>query len=257
MTDAPQTPNTPLETTDEAPPAPPAAAPEPTAAPPATSAEPPAPAPEPEPPAPDEAEYIAANKYADPPASSAPDLPLHYFLIDPRNEPVVRSQSRELPPLGARTVFLFGIPFLLVGLGLIVWAVLRWQAVIPMAQAGNATGNMLLNASLLTLGVFLFNVFVLGLYLSGFRLAQKRSQLEKKGDLLWGEVMASSGIQDRDGDLTIRVEYRFQEPSRRRRKRYIEGKVREFRNDLKESALPAPGTPVAILYLNRNNYEIL
>lgn len=185
------------------------------------------------------------------------ELPENYFVIYTKNEAVVSGQSRKLPALGFRFMFISALPLLLSGVVLIGWAIMRWLAIVPAIQSGNATPpDTILNGILWSLGALVWNIFVFGFYLSGLSLAGKRRQLEKRGELIWGEVVNASGVQDRGDNLNLTVEYRFQVPHQRR-KRYMNGKIREKRNDLHQKTLPSPGTPVALLYLNRKNYEIL
>ena len=187
-------------------------------------------------------------------------IPDHYFLIHPENEAIIRGDAQALPPIGARSVFLGGIPFLIIGIGLGVYAYLRWQAIIPAVQAGTAAPPNTIANGLLWIGVAtVFNLFVFGLYLSGVSIIRKRTALQKRGVILWGIVTGASGRIDRFDDLRVTVEYRFDIPKRWRwsRQQRIEAKATEDRNDLRERALPSPGAPVAVLYLNKNNYELL
>jgi hypothetical protein len=49
------------------------------------------------------------------------------------------------------------------------------------------------------------------------------------------------------------VEYQFKSPERKTVKNQLEMR----RNDLRGKVLPSPGTPMAILYVNADNYEVL
>jgi hypothetical protein len=189
-----------------------------------------------------------------------PPVPDHYFLMHPANETVITGTDRTLPPMGAKIVFLFGIPLLIGSIALAVYTVLRWMAVIPIIQAGNAAPpNTVGNIVGWAVVAILINLFVIGLYVSGLRVVNKRRALEKRGQIVWGAVTSASGKLNRFDDLVVTVEYRFDRPRRWRfaGNRVISGKVNEDRNDLKEKMLPSPGTPIAILYLNRDNYEVL
>jgi hypothetical protein len=183
-------------------------------------------------------------------------VPEAAFLMNPVNEAIVNGESRQLPDDGSRWALLGGVPLLLVGIGLIVYTVLRWQAVIPAVQAGNAAlPNTLLNGMLWTAAAFVVNLFVTGWYATTLGRISKRRRLQKHGQVVWGEVVTAVGKRNRADDLMVTVEYTFQRPDRRRK--MLSGSLTERRNDLREKALPSPGVPVAILYLSPKNYELL
>ncbi|MEM6285408.1 MAG: hypothetical protein AAF787_24675, partial [Chloroflexota bacterium] len=140
-------------------------------------------------------------------------VPESYFLLYPANEDVVTGDSRSLPPLGARLVFIVGLVLLAVGIGLIVYTVSLWSGIGAFTRAGApAPQGAIPVASAWTVGAFLYNVFVLGLFLSGLQVTMKRRGLEKRGQLVWGEVVSASGRRNRSGTLAITVEYQFQRP---------------------------------------------
>lgn len=197
---------------------------------------------------------MSPKKEAEQPAGTIPET---YFLMNPEHEAIVQGESRTLPPLESRFVMLVGLPLVVIALGLIYYTVMRWGAIIPAVRAGaNTPPDTLLNGLLWTLGTFIFGVFVLGMYVSELSRIRKRRTLEKRGGIVWGEVVTAIGKRERSGDLRITVEYQFEQPDRRR-KRTLNGQVTERRNDLKDKVLPVPGTPVAVLYLNPTNYELL
>ncbi|MEO0563221.1 MAG: hypothetical protein AAF125_14025 [Chloroflexota bacterium] len=188
-------------------------------------------------------------------------IPDNYFLLHPQNEHVIRGEGdRHLPPNGARIILLIGLPGLFLGLGLAGYTVVRWMDIIPVVQAGTAAPpDTIANGALWTAGALLVNLFVVGFYLSGASVLRKRRALARRGEVLWGVVTIAEGRIDRFDDLQVAVEYRFKKPKRWRfsRDRHIEGRISEDRNDLKGKSLPSPGTPLAVLYLNEDNYEIL
>lgn len=186
-------------------------------------------------------------------------VPENYFLLHPENEAIVSGASRELPPLGVRWVFILGIPLLIAAIGLCGYAVSRWLTIIPAIPDGtNTPPDTVWNGTLWTLVAFLFAAIVIGWYLSGLTMVRKRGSLQKRGQLVWGEVIAAVGKRERSGDLSVTVEYQFTPPTRRRRRpKPIHNEDAETRNDLKGKALPTPETPVVLLYLNDKNYELL
>ncbi|MEO1440569.1 MAG: hypothetical protein AAFV33_09190, partial [Chloroflexota bacterium] len=188
---------------------------------------------------------------------AAEAIPENYFVLNPANEVVISGDSRTLPPLGARAVFIVGLVFLAVGIALIVYMALLWSSIGSVTRTGApAPQGAIPVASAWTAGTFLYNVFVLGLFLSGLQVTMKRRGLEKRGKLVWGEVVSAAGKRTRSGALNITVEYQFQRPDRRR-KRIIEDRVSEHRDSGADVVLPAPGTPIAVMYLHPRNYEVL
>ncbi len=183
--------------------------------------------------------------------------PGDYFLMNPANETILDSESRQLPDDGSRWALIVGVPLLLAAIGLIVYAVLRWQAIIPVVRAGSAAApNTLLNGTLWTAAAFVVTLFALGWYLPTVGRINRRRRLQKRGDIVWGEVVSAVGKPNRADDLIVTVEYTFQRPDRRRRK-MLSDQASGPRNDLREKALPSPGNPVAVLYLSPKNYELL
>jgi hypothetical protein len=58
---------------------------------------------------------------------------------------------------------------------------------------------------------------------------------------------------DDDGDYKILLNYRFRTPT----DKVLTGEVRQIRNDLRQTPLPVPGTPVAVFYRNPRSYRLL
>ncbi|MBN1680113.1 MAG: DUF3592 domain-containing protein [Anaerolineae bacterium] len=71
--------------------------------------------------------------------------------------------------------------------------------------------------------------------------------------LIKGEVVTCPGTLDDDGDYNVKLRYRFRSPSGR----MMVNQSSRIRNDLKNAALPQPGTPVAIYYRNDQSYQVL
>jgi hypothetical protein len=71
--------------------------------------------------------------------------------------------------------------------------------------------------------------------------------------LLRGQVVECTGRVDDDGDYKILLHYRFRTPT----DKVLTGEVRQIRNDLRQTPLPVPGTPVAVFYRNPRSYRLL
>jgi hypothetical protein len=71
--------------------------------------------------------------------------------------------------------------------------------------------------------------------------------------VLRGQVVECSGHVDDDGDYKILLHYRFRTPT----DKVLTGEVRQIRNDLRQTPLPVPGTPVAVFYRNPRSYRLL
>lgn len=102
------------------------------------------------------------------------------------------------------------------------------------------------SAGLMGVVVVLFGLSVVQRFLPNW-LPQGQSTL------LRGQIITCKGRRDDDGDFKITVEYRFRTPSGA----IIVGQVRQLRNDLKQAALPAPGTPVVVAYHRTGTHELL
>ena len=183
-------------------------------------------------------------------------VPDGYFLVNPDNEKIIQGESRVLPPLGASLILLFGL--LLVGLtGGMLWGAYRsWVTITPLDTAANEE----ISAALTWSGVALiFLILTLLFYLSAFIVMWKRSRLQRSGEVVWGSVVSASGNLSRWDNLRVTVIYRFKQPKRRFQlvRSEYQRKVTRTRNDLKGKPLPHPGTPIAVFYHNKDNYEVL
>jgi hypothetical protein len=83
---------------------------------------------------------------------------------------------------------------------------------------------------------------------------RKDRLLEREGQLIGGEVISAKGRYGSKGHYNLTVEYRFRAPDTGEA---ILDKAKETRNDLRGETLPAPGTPVAVLYRDRKTYKVL
>lgn len=86
------------------------------------------------------------------------------------------------------------------------------------------------------------------------KFSRQQKLLEKNGRLIRGEVLQSTQTKDSDGDLILKVEYKFQAPESYQ---VITKTERAQRNDLKDTPLPERGTPVLILYNNEKHFMLL
>ncbi len=78
--------------------------------------------------------------------------------------------------------------------------------------------------------------------------------LQRHGRLIEGELIECKSERDSDNDLVITLRYHFLSPTSGQE---IVNKSSTVRNDLTESTLPPPGTPVAILYADDQHYRVL
>ncbi|MGD8475062.1 MAG: DUF3592 domain-containing protein [Anaerolineae bacterium] len=82
----------------------------------------------------------------------------------------------------------------------------------------------------------------------------KRRKLARRGQRIAGEIVRCSGERDSDGDFALEVRFGFRSPHTGA---WIEGKDSQTRKDLEGKALPSPGTPVHVLYLDEKTYLML
>jgi hypothetical protein len=89
-----------------------------------------------------------------------------------------------------------------------------------------------------------WNLFVWAIVIGMLAKVRRTRRLEQFGRLLKGAVVDCKGTTDSDGDHTVTLRYTFSSPANRK----MLGTERHTRNDLKRARLPAPGTPLAVLY---------
>jgi hypothetical protein len=82
----------------------------------------------------------------------------------------------------------------------------------------------------------------------------RRSLSIRSKRMLRGEIVSCTGLADRDGDFNVKVRYHFRSPVAGIT---ITAHSSQVRNDLKNVALPGPGTPVAIYYKSDQSYRLL
>jgi ribosomal protein L40E len=83
--------------------------------------------------------------------------------------------------------------------------------------------------------------------------AQKAGKLARMGQRLDGEIDKIDHHLDSDDDLSLTVHYHFVNPDGLG----VRGKLSNIRNDLKNTRLPAPGTPVIVWYADDKTHTIL
>jgi hypothetical protein len=82
---------------------------------------------------------------------------------------------------------------------------------------------------------------------------RRRLRLLRRGQVLSGKLLSCRGATDSENDFCLHATFNFVTPA----DRIIQGKQTVCRNDMKDQALPQPGTPIAVLYLNDGNFEAL
>jgi hypothetical protein len=90
-----------------------------------------------------------------------------------------------------------------------------------------------------------WNGFSWPLFIITLVASRRRGQLFREGRVIAGEVLASKGERDGDGDFQLELEYGFTQPGT---PNFITGKYRGQQNHHSEATLPARRTPLAILY---------
>jgi hypothetical protein len=105
----------------------------------------------------------------------------------------------------------------------------------------------------LTLAAAGLTVLCIGLSLLGLGQWGRARQARRGERVLRGELVECIGRRDEDGDFKVRLRYRFRAPNGH----LMGGQTSQIRNDLNDSALPAPGTPVAVYYRRDGVYRLL
>jgi hypothetical protein len=85
------------------------------------------------------------------------------------------------------------------------------------------------------------------------RNMQITERLRESSSSIHGEVFACTGTGD-DDDYYVRLTYRFQSPTSGK---LIQKSQRLQRDDLSDDDLPAPGTPVVVLYRDDQTFQVL
>jgi hypothetical protein len=106
----------------------------------------------------------------------------------------------------------------------------------------------------LTVFSIFWNLITWGVVIGTIYSASRNRQLIQGGQLVTGELLGVWGDKDSDGDLQVKAAYRFVAPDSGEA---LTKKESAQRNDLKGDPLPAVGTPVAVLYRNKNHFRML
>jgi hypothetical protein len=105
----------------------------------------------------------------------------------------------------------------------------------------------------LTLAAGGLTTLCIGLALLGLGQRGQARRVQRGWRVLRGQLVECSGRLDEDGDFKIRLRYRFRASDGQ----VIDGQTSQIRNDLNDSALPAPGAPVAVYYRRDGVYRLL
>ncbi|MEO8611994.1 MAG: DUF3592 domain-containing protein [Chloroflexota bacterium] len=243
------------------------------------------------------------------------------FLFNPGNRQFLEGKTQQLAPQNPRTgyILLFLLPFLLVGVSVLIWAgvnLYQWNEVNQTGIGGVADisdkhisssdgsdtyylsyrfsngENSYTHEQSVSSGLYnrteigskldiiyvpdqpnivvitgranvpwfpmgfaiCWNLLVWPIFVSTLAGIWKNRLLEKQGHVIDGQVVASKGSTDSDGDFTLQLTYTFYSPNG---SQLIQGTAQHTRNDLKESALLAPGAHIAILYRKDNHHKPL
>jgi hypothetical protein len=91
------------------------------------------------------------------------------------------------------------------------------------------------------------------------RKVRTKRRLVRDGEVLAGDIVhctgrtANTGGDDGSDYYQVTVAYRFRSPAGRE----LRGKDSAWREDLERAPLPAPGTPVLVVYLEDKTYQLL
>jgi hypothetical protein len=85
------------------------------------------------------------------------------------------------------------------------------------------------------------------------RKQRREERLTREGRLLEGQVISCAASHSSETGHSVELRYSFLAPDGR----HVEGKRSERRDDLKDAQLPAPGTPVAVLYADEKLHQVL
>lgn len=94
------------------------------------------------------------------------------------------------------------------------------------------------------------------LLLVGLRVLQGQwriRRLMRRGQLVEGVVTSARSRLDGDDDLWVTLHYTFQNPAGKT----VSGRLTRSLKRYKDEELPAPGTPLAVLYADRFTHEVL
>lgn len=105
---------------------------------------------------------------------------------------------------------------------------------------------------LLLVGIVIAGVSLPILMLLWF-LSRRHTRFYREARVVRGEIMRIMGRSDDDDDYLVEIAYQFRAPDTGET---LEGKSSTWRNDLQDKPLPAPGTPVAVLYMGQR-FEVL
>jgi hypothetical protein len=98
-----------------------------------------------------------------------------------------------------------------------------------------------------------WNGIVLLIFLSVVAGWRRVRRLSREGQIVRGELVSASGRRGNKGNYFVTVNYRFRTPGGEE----LSGKETATRNDLRGRELPAPGTPLSILYKDRKTHMAL
>lgn len=112
--------------------------------------------------------------------------------------------------------------------------------------------------TLMTIGAVIWNIIVVAVVLTLWRVANEPVRLHKAGQLVMGEVLDFAAHEHVSNEqlVSISLRYDFQSPQTQARIEHTHKGLRR-REDLDLDAPPQPGDPVAILYANDQKFEVL
>jgi hypothetical protein len=106
----------------------------------------------------------------------------------------------------------------------------------------------------LTLFALLWNGISWGIFGSIIVSHRRDRELARDGQLVRGELVSASGQTGSKGKYYVTARYRFQPPDSGEP---IVRNQTALRSDMRNTAMPAAGTPVMVLYKNRKRFKML
>ncbi|MFW5696186.1 MAG: hypothetical protein ACOCXR_00205 [Phototrophicaceae bacterium] len=166
------------------------------------------------------------------------------FVVDDLNQPFVAGEKARPPDALIGVVITVVVLFIPPMLGLNLVILQAWT------DTADAISASLILITLVALSVDAILIGAVYWYL-------RRWRLRRAGRLIPGAVIEAHGDVrpgPQGSEFIITVFYRFNRPDTGAEVRNV---IAQKRNDLVDEPLPAPGTPVRVLYLNPRNYRAM
>jgi hypothetical protein len=174
------------------------------------------------------------------------------FLLLPENRRILLGESRKLGVKGEdeslrRAIWVLGIAIL-------IFNIITLGPIITSIQADSKSTDFQFSLVILQ---FAINILVLGYpWLRILKRYRNKRMLEQEGILIYGKVFSARtdrAITFQGTKTALRLKYRFLSPTG---KQLVKEEAQLWIRS-ESSAIPAAGTPVAILYIDDNCFRVL